>query len=146
MPEGQIPWLQLALWGGQTCLLVALVLAFLIKVAPTWEKIKLQEIEVRKLDIAARSQEAAAGLQIANGIIELGKGLAILGESQEQVSTVLRDVAVEQRKATEVIEILQRYQADSNDQLAYNVRVLTDRVEKIEEKYVQPERTGAGPH
>jgi hypothetical protein len=46
---------------------------------------------------------------------------------------VLQSIAVEQRRATEVIEILQRMNADTADNLSANVKLLAERVNHIED-------------
>jgi hypothetical protein len=103
---------------GPTIILLLLVLGFLLKSMPAWKEVKLKELELRNHEIAVRGEEA--------------KSLSALSE-------VLRDVAVEQRKATdeqrratETIDILQRVNSDASDRLASNVAVLNDRLDRIE--------------
>ena len=101
----------LVTWGPAVVQL-GLVIVFLLRIAPTWKEVRLRELELRAREGEFREKEAAA----------LGK-----------LADVLQSVAVEQRRATETIEILQRVNADASDNLIHNVRTLTERVTKIED-------------
>ncbi|MEK6323599.1 MAG: hypothetical protein AABN33_18315 [Acidobacteriota bacterium] len=111
-------WSQLAQWGP-TLVLVAMLIVFALKAMPTWERIKMREMEVREKEAASRTSQAAALTQLGNGI--------------EKMSQVLENVAVEQRKATDVVKILQAANMDTQDQLAAGVRGLVERVGVLEE-------------
>jgi hypothetical protein len=101
----------LAAWGPAV-LQLALVLIFLLKIAPVWKEVRLREIALKERDGAIREREA---------------------ESLGRLADVLQSVAVEQRRATETIEILQRVNADASDHLITNVRMLSERVTRIED-------------
>jgi methyl-accepting chemotaxis protein len=131
---GEIAWPQLAAWGP-TLVMLALVLAFLLKIAPTWKEIKLRELSVREAEANARSEQAAALSQLGTGV--------------SQMSGTLKDVAVEQRRATDSVKILQRVGADTADQMVRQMAIITDRVERIErgrENHVEPEGSGTKAH
>lgn len=100
--------------------LVALILGFLLKMAPTWKELKIREFDQRGLDNQTREKEAAA--------------LSLL-------SHTLEVIAVEQRKATEAVELSQRINSDSANKLDELVRTVSfqfsavaDRVEKLEKE------------
>jgi len=97
---------------GPTAVLLALLLATILKLAPTWKEVRLRELDIRAGESAIREKEAEA----------LGR-----------LAEVLQSIAVEQRRATETIEILQRVNADASDSLSGNVRLLTDRIASIED-------------
>lgn len=131
---GEIAWPQIAAWGP-TVVMLALVLAFLLRVAPTWKELRLRELGVRETEATARSEQAAA-------LNQLGKGVS-------QMSDVLKDVTIEQRRATESVKILQRVNADTADQMARQMAIITDRVERIErgrENNVESEGSGTKAH
>lgn len=114
---------------GPTIILLVVILGFLLKALPVWKEVKLKEIELRGQDIETRGEEA--------------KALSAL-------STVLREVAVEQRHATEetkraaeTIDILQRVNADVSDRLAGSVAALNDRLERLEKIENLSSRVGA---
>src|SRR5262245_9587219 len=120
-----VPWPQVALWGP-TVIMLGLVLGFLLKVAPTWQAVRFRELDDRAKEINAKIEMAAAWIKFASSL--------------EQLSTTLRDVAVEQRRATETIQLYQRARAATEDELAIQVRILTERVEKVED-HVESQRT-----
>src|SRR4051812_38343862 len=95
-----IPWDQIAQWGP-TLLLLAMVIIFVLKIRPSVEKIKLREFDVRELEAGNRGQQAAALVQLSGSL--------------EKMSEVLKDITVDQRRAVETVEILQRVNSDSQD-------------------------------
>jgi hypothetical protein len=114
---------------GPTIILLILILGFLLRALPAWKEVKLKELDLKGTDIETRGQEAKA---------------------LEALAIVLRDVAVEQRKATEetkrateTIDILQRVNSDVNDRLAASVAFLNDRLERIEKMDNLSNRVGA---
>lgn len=149
MPEFNQLWTY-----GPTVVLLGMILVFLLKFAPTWKEVRLRELDLRAGESEAKVAQSAA--------------LTTLGESLKGLSNVLQSVAVEQRRATEMIEILQRANADSTDHLINQVRQVGERVGKIEdnggstlgqvavdlykinerlgnlEKHVEPERSATG--
>jgi hypothetical protein len=112
-------WQQIAS-GGAVLMMFALLLWFILKLVPSWERLKIREFDTRDKEAGSRAEQAASMSQLASGI--------------GQMSGVLKDVAVEQRKATEIVEILQRANADTQDQLLQGVRSLIGRIESIEGK------------
>lgn len=102
-----------------TIVLVFLILAFLLKAMPTWKELRLRELELRGQELEQRGQE-----NVVKG--EQAKSLALLAD-------VLKSIAVEQRRATETIEILQRVNSDTSDSLNNNVRLLTQKIGQIED-------------
>lgn len=105
-------WIHLMFWGPALIQLIA-VLVFILKLAPTWKEIWLERIQVRR-------EEAAA--------------LTALAQAVTTISQSAESIAVEQRKATETVKILQRMNADSADHLTQVVTVLADRVDRLEER------------
>jgi DNA-binding protein len=124
-----LPWEQLALWGP-TLLLLAMVIIFLLKIRPSVERIKLREFDVREMEANSRGQQAAALVQLSGGL--------------EKMSVVLKDIAVDQRRAIDTVEILQRVNADAQDQLIYSIRALSEKIQTQEDRNANLERTGTG--
>lgn len=140
----QISWPVLTFYGGQTVVILIVLIFGIIKILPTWKVIKLKQLELRKEEFELRKAESEVKGQEAAALVQLGTGLAKMSET-------LDHIAIEQRRATEIIEILQRANADQSDQLTYSVRALTEgmtrlteRVDRIEGQYVQAERTREG--
>ncbi len=143
------------IWSyGPTVVLLGMVLVFLIKFAPMWKEVRLRELEIRAEENQTHITQAAA--------------LTTLGDVLTSLSSVLKSIAVDQRRATEAIEISQRVNADTNDHLSTNVRLLNEHIASIEdaggstlaqvaidvhklrervgniEKHVEPEGSAAG--
>ena len=98
---------------GPTVILLALVLWFLLRALPIWKEVKLKELDLRGEENQAKLQQSDA----------LGR-----------LADVLKDIAVEQRRATENIEISQRVNAHSAEQLSVQVGVISKRVDQIEQR------------
>lgn len=112
-----LPWDKL-LYGAQGVLVLGMILYGVIKVLPSWERVKDREFTQRQTEVTVRGEEAKALTKLAD---------------------VLREVAVEQRKATdktaetaEMIEMLQRVNADSANRLERNVAAVNDRIDRVE--------------
>ena len=111
MLQGDAPgWAQIAQFGP-TVVLLALILAFLVRIAPMWKEIRLKEIDLRADENVVKREQAGALSQLAGA---------------------LKDIAVEQRRATEEVGILQRANNDTNDRLVHTVQGLTERLDKVE--------------
>lgn len=103
-------------WGQlvtNVSVLGAIILALIIisKAVPHWKEIKLKELDIKKGDSEVREKEAAALTQLA---------------------AVLESIAVEQRRATETIEIMQRVNADASERLTSSVHTLNERLDRVE--------------
>ena len=107
---------------GPTIVILALLLW---KGLPVWERWKMRELDVRHAEAVA---------------------LAKLGEGLSAMSNVLKSVAVEQRRATETIELMQRVNADAADRLEDNIKMLGDRLDDLERHNAETTRTGTGTH
>lgn len=105
-----MPWKELVQLGP-TVVLLALILCTIIWLAPVWKEVKIKELEMHSEDNVVKGELANALGQLANA---------------------LKEIAVEQRRATEEVSILQRMNNDSADQLSNNVRGLTQRVDSLE--------------
>lgn len=104
---------------GVAISLIALILFFILKALPIWKEVRLAEINVR-------DREAEALGQLSGSI----NGLAA---SQTQISETLRDVAIEQRRATDNVKLLQRVGADESATLSQAVETLAVRMDDLEE-------------
>ncbi len=105
-------WGQLAQYGP-TVVLLGLVLFALVRVAPLWKEVKLKELEIRGDENSVRGQVAGALNHLAD---------------------VIKDIAVEQRRHTEQVEILQRVNAHTADQLQASVNLVGQRLDRIEQR------------
>lgn len=123
-PPAEFPWAQIGS-NGSILLLIALVIIGMLRVGlvPAWKEIRLKELEVRQAEVTAKEKEAEA--------------LGGLGASLGSLASVLQSVAVEQRRATESLEILQRVTMDRANQDNIQLRMLAEKVERIEERNVQ---------
>jgi hypothetical protein len=95
---------------GPVIVLVALFLFFLWRTLPswltTWQAVKLA-------DASAREKQAEA-----------------FGE----LSATLREIAVEQRRATDAIKLQSRVNADSNDSLSDSLEGLRDDIKQLNKR------------
>jgi hypothetical protein len=114
--QDALAWSQLIQFGP-TVVLLALILWFLARALPVWKELRLKEMELRSEESVVKGQQAVA-----------------LG----QLAGALTDIAVEQRRATEEVKILQRVNADSADDLTHSVRALTQRVDGIQQRIEVP--------
>lgn len=122
-----IPWPQVVLYGP-TIIILVLVLGFLIRLAPIWKEIKLREFDIREGESKTRGEMAGAISQLAGSI--------------EKMSEMTERIAVELRRDIENVEILQRVNSDQSDQLGYVIKMLTEKVNNLEGKYVESPGTG----
>lgn len=105
-----VPWGQIATFGP-TVILLALILWFLLRMAPMWKEVKLREMEVRADEIKVKGEQANALNKLAD---------------------VLKDVAVEQHKATENIEISQRVNAELTERVSSSLALLARRLDGLD--------------
>lgn len=96
---------------GPTVVLLVLILGFLIRVAPMWKEIRLKEMDQRSEENVVKEKQAEA-----------------LG----QLAVALKDIAVEQRRATEEVGIVLRVNADTSDQLRASLTNMSQRLDRIE--------------
>lgn len=122
MPEGMKDFLAY----GPTLIILAMILW---KYLPTWKEVRLRELEVSEKQAVSIGQLANSNNQMA----------AALGG----IANTLKSVAIEQRRATETIEILQRMNTESAEIISQSVSELTGRVEELEKIDVE-KRTGSG--
>ena len=122
--SADLPWAQIGS-NGSILLLIALLLLAAIRVGlvPAWKEIRLKQLEVRQAEVATKEKEAEA--------------LGALGASLASLASVLQSVAIEQRRATESLEILQRVNMDRANQDNVHLNILAERVKQIEERHAQ---------
>lgn len=117
-------WTQFGMATGAIVVLFA-ILWFVLKIVPglaaTYERIRLAEINVREEETKTRAKEAESRAQQANGFTELAGALG-------QMSTVLRDVVIEQRHATDKALLLQRVNAQTSEQVMGMVTELSEEI------------------
>lgn len=104
-------------------LILFFVIILVVKILPTWERIKTAES-------AANTAQA--------------KSLGELAASQSQLAAVVKDIAVEQRQSTDAVKILQRVNAKSNEQLASDVQELTGTLQGFNERLDRLEKQTNG--
>jgi|SRR4051794_968704 hypothetical protein len=107
-----IGWDKYLVDNGAVIVLIVIVFAFLLRVLPTWKEIKIKEIDVR-------SKESETTGQLANALNQLGNTMS--------------GIAVEQRKATDNILILQRVNASETGTISDTVDRLCERMDSFEE-------------
>lgn len=119
-PTGESQLWSQALLYGPTTVMLALILLFLIRLAPVWKEVQLKKIEAGREETVVKHEQAAA-----------------LG----QLAGALKEIAVEQRRATEEVGILQRVNAETADQVSVSVKQLSRRLDDMESRI-----TRTSPH
>jgi len=111
-----------------TIIIVLIVAWSTLKIVPQRNVVKLRELEVQEKGIAAQVELAVATAKIAD---------------------VLEKVSMDQKQATEVIEVAQRVNVNSNerlthavDELSHSVEVLNSRMEKVEVETAAASKAG----
>jgi len=101
-----------------TIIIVLIAAWTTLRFTPHWKELKLRTLEVREKEVAAQVEIAVATTKLAD---------------------VVEKIAVEQRQATEVIQVAQRVNVNSAekvthavDDLAHMVESLTTRMDKVE--------------
>lgn len=108
------------------------ILALLLwKYLPTWKEVRLRELEV--------SEKQALSM---GGMAESTKQLAtVMGG----LASTLKSVTIEQRRATETNEILQRMNTESAEMISQSVYELKNRMGELEKTLNDKnKRTGSG--
>lgn len=108
-----------AQWGiaGAIVFLIVVVLAFLLKALPTWKEVRLAEIKVREKEADSRAAQATSFGELSGALSTIGN--------------VLNNVAIEQRHATEKVQLLQRVNADTSERAEEKVDQLIEIVEQF---------------
>src|SRR5436853_7494431 len=109
--------------GVTPLLLFFIILAIVIvKLGPNVlshrKEIKVREFDVRQLEATVSREQAQA--------------LEKLSASLGAMSSTLRDVAIEQRRATDTVKMLQRVNTDSTDQVSRSISDLNERLGRLE--------------
>ena len=109
--QSEINWER---WIGESIVfaLVVAILVFILKALPIWKEIKLAEINVRDKEAESLGQ---------------------LGNALNQIGDTMKDVAIEQRRATDNVKILQRANADESNNIIHSVDALNERLDTLEE-------------
>ena len=109
--QSEINWER---WIGESIVfaLVVAILVFILKALPIWKEVKLAEINVRDKEAESLGQ---------------------LGNALNQIGDTMKDVAIEQRRATDNVKILQRANADESNNIIQSVDALNERLDTLEE-------------
>ena len=86
---------------------------FLKMILPVWERI-------RTADAVSRKSQADA--------------FSLMATAQDNLATVVKDIAVEQKQSTDAVKILQRVNVQANENLAFEVQTLSESTNKIVER------------
>ena len=111
VPQPQPAWLPYFNYG-QTVVLVVVILGWALRALPYWKEVRMRDADVKSEDNVVKREMAVA----------LGR-----------LADVLKDIAVEQRRATESVEITQSVAADTSERLSNSLAVVTHRIETVEE-------------
>lgn len=110
---------------------IIVILVFVLRVLPSWKEIRLAEMKTRE-------KEAEVQVQVAGALGQLGASLTQLG-------TVIHDIAIEQRRATETVQILQRVNSEESEKIFQSVDGLISRMDgfeqALEEQGINAKRT-----
>lgn len=117
-------------WVGEgvAVMMFIIMLGFLLKALPTWKEIKIAEFTVRTKEAEASGQMSLSLTQFANAQNQLANALGTLGET-------VKDIAIEQKKATDNVMILQRVSSAESNQLSNSVEELVDRMNTFEKTF-----------
>lgn len=117
-------------WIGDSVvvLLVCVFLAFLLKALPTWKEIKIAEFNVRTKEAEASGQLSVSLTSFAQAQNQLANALGQLGET-------VKDIAIEQKKATDNVLILQRVNANEAQNISQTVDTLIERLDTLEDNF-----------
>jgi tellurite resistance-related uncharacterized protein len=122
-----VSWIQVVAFGPGWLVLI-LLLGAVARALPIWQKVKLREMDIREGEGKVRENEAAALTTLAGSI-------STLAESTTNMTQMMETLSIHQRKSTEELQIMQRVNADSNDRLISEVRLLSDRVDRFEAQH-----------
>lgn len=124
--QAEIGWEK---WIGEgvAITLILVILGFILRLLPSWKEIKLAEITVR-------GEEAKAQVQVATALGGLGNAL-------NQIGSTMHSVAIEQRRATDNIKVLQRATADENNNILQSVDNLMERMDTFEKQIQEQNAT-----
>jgi len=120
-------WTQFGVAGGVIFIVIAF-LYFLIRALPTYKEIKTQEFTVRTEEARVHGQIGTALMQSANAQSGLATAIESLGGT-------LNTIAVEQRKVTENLAILQRSTNEETNLLSQTVDGLVERIDTMDETF-----------
>ncbi len=123
----QSEWLQIV-GQGAVATLVVVILGFLLRAMPTWKEIKMKELEVRTKEAEASGQVAFSLTILANAQNQQSAALHTLGET-------IKDIAIEQKKATENVLILQRVNSNEAQNISQTVETLIERIDTLEDNF-----------
>ncbi|HEY6328664.1 MAG TPA: hypothetical protein VI756_04960 [Blastocatellia bacterium] len=126
-----VPWGQIALFGP-TVIILAMLLWFALKAAPIWREFKLKELEVRDREAEVRSEQAKGLTSLGGALVTMSGALEGLTVALNTNAQVVANVAIEQRRATEAVKILQRVNADSTDHLRGTIEDMMRRLDGLE--------------
>lgn len=117
-------------WVGQgvAVTLVIVFLGFLLRALPTWKEVKIEEFKIRQKEAEASGQVAGSLTLLANAQIQQSAALGQLGET-------IKDIAIEQKKATDNVLILQRVNANEAQNIAQAVDTLNERLDTLEDNF-----------
>lgn len=117
-------------WVGQGAVvtLVIAFLGFLLRALPIWKEIKVEEMKVRTKEAEASGQVATSLTQLAAAQSQQSIALHTLGET-------IKDIAIEQKKATENVLILQRVNSNEAQNISQTVDTLLERIDTLEENF-----------
>lgn len=118
-------WGQFGMAAGAIFLVVAF-LFFLLKALPMFERIKGREFDVR-------TEEAKVTGQISTALLQSGNAQGQLAGAIESLGKTLSNIAIEQRKTTDNLIILQRSSASETDNLSETVNIVVERMDSLEE-------------
>lgn len=123
----QSDWLQIV-GQGAVATLVVVILGFLLRALPTFKEIKMKELEVRTKEAEASGQVAISLTILANAQNQQSAALHALGET-------IKDIAIEQKKATENVLILQRVNSSEAQNISQTVDTLIERIDTLEDNF-----------
>jgi len=117
-----MPWDKLLSFGPSVAT-IAILIWGVVKMGPLWKDVKMRELEIRNVEANVKQQEVSM--------------LTKLADTLAGFAGLLEKVAVDHRRASEEMAILQRVNSDQADQLTREVRLLSSRMERLERERVE---------
>jgi len=93
-----------------TIVIAFLVMWATIKLAPTWKEVKMRELDIREKEVLQREQQAVVIQSLAD---------------------TTRDIAIEQKHATEALRIAERVTIREGEKLAETVHDMRETVQSV---------------
>ncbi len=102
---------------GPSFVIVLLMVVVVLRLAPLWAKVRTRELELRSSEVTVRGEEA--------------KALTMLADVLRDVSVVHRQATEHIQQTSEMIDLVQRVNADRSDKLNAGLAALSEKFDQV---------------